>query len=195
MIRPPTAKICLLSPSVWHVLCRFWKKKNSALSGTECLVIHLSYFLIYLWVIFVHMPTRIVSSQKGLRNGIVFTKTKTRVNENIVFVTKLFLKYQLAVDMWPTWRGRRHCYDHWLIRAAFLEWGCFPVSVNEYCKQCCGKKFSHKKCLYLQCQVEGVWFNYMLFPFKYIWNLCSWLIFNNNLASDESLKGGLGVYV
>lgn len=125
MIRPPTAKICLLSPSVWHVLCRFWKKKNSALSGTECLVIHLSYFLIYLWVIFVHMPTRIVSSQKGLRNGIVFTKTKMRVNENIVFVTKLFLKYQLAVDMWPTWRGRRHCYDHWLIRAAFLEWGVF----------------------------------------------------------------------
>lgn len=74
---------------------------------------------------FVHMPTRIVSSQKGLRNGIVFTKTKMRVKENIVFVTKLFLKYQLAVDMWPTWRGRRHCYDHWLIRAAFLEWGVF----------------------------------------------------------------------
>lgn len=157
MIRPPTAKICLLFPSVWHVLCRFWKKKfcpqwNRMFGNTSIIFFDLSLSH------FVHMPTRIVSSQKGLRNGIVFTKTKMRVNENIVFVTKLFLKYQLAVDMWPTWRGRRHCYDHWLIRAAFLEWGCFPVSVNEYYKQCCGKKFSHKKCLYLQCQVEGVWF-------------------------------------
>lgn len=57
--------------------------------------------------------------------------------------------------------------------------------VKEYCKQCCRKIFSHMKCLYLQCQLEGVWFHPVLFPFNYIWNLCSQLIFNNNLASDE----------
>lgn len=129
-IRPPTAKICFLSPSVWHALCRFWKKKfcpqwNRMFGNTSIIFFDLSLSQ------FVHMPTRIVSSQKGFRNGIVFTKTKRRVNENIVFDTKLFFKYQLAVGVWPTWRGRRHCYNHCLIRAAFLEWGCFPVPVNE----------------------------------------------------------------
>ena len=97
-IRPPTAKICFLSPSVWHALCQFWKK-NSALSGTECLVIHLSYFLIYLWVILSICLPGLWAHKKASEMESSSQKQRWELIENIVFVMKLFLKYQLAVGV------------------------------------------------------------------------------------------------